>query len=71
MRTSLNRLFIVSVIACFPLAIMGRLRERTSPRGAIRLYYSAIIIFIIFLCLLAFYTYYRGGNFIKPIGTFY
>ncbi len=71
MRASLNRLFIVSVIACFPLAIMGKLRERSSPRTAIRFYYSAIIVFIIFLCLLALYTYSRGGNFIKVIGTFY
>ena len=71
MRATLNRLFIVSVIAFFPLALIGKLREKTSPSAAIRFYYSAIIVFIIFLCLLAFYTYSRGGNFIKPIGTFY
>jgi len=71
MRASLKHLFIVAVIGFFPLAVMGRVQQRDFLRRAVSLYYTSVIILIIFLCLLAFYTYDRGGNFIKATGTFY
>ncbi len=71
MHARLNRLFIVSCICFFPLAIMGRSKARTSVRSAVLYYQAAILVFAIFLVLLAFYTYDRGGNFVKPMGTFY
>ena len=71
MQTSLKRLAIVAFICFFPLAIIGMIQPRSSPQVAIKLYYASVYIFIIFLGFLAFYTYFEGGNFIKPIGTFY
>jgi hypothetical protein len=71
MRSSLRRLQIVALVSFFPLAIMGMIRQKDSLRAALRLYYTAILIFTVFLMLLAVYTYTRGGNFIPPIGTFY
>jgi hypothetical protein len=71
MQTALNRLFIVSCVCFFPLAILGRMKVKTSPRTAIRYYRASIMVFIIFLFFLAFYTYQQGGNFVKPMGTFY
>jgi hypothetical protein len=71
MQTSLKRLSIVAFICFFPLAIIGMLKERSDPQAAIRLYYISVYIFIVFLAFLALYTYFEGGNFIKPMGTFY
>ena len=71
MRASLRRLSIAAMICFFPLAIAGLVQEKKSLRLAIRLYYASVFIFIIFLCFLALYTYIRGGNFIRPLGTFY
>ena len=57
---------------CFlPLALVGVVRSRTSLREAVRLYYICIFIFLVFFLALALYTYWQGGNFIKPMGTFY
>ncbi|MCW3125282.1 MAG: hypothetical protein JWO03_940 [Bacteroidetes bacterium] len=71
MRSSLQRLKIVALVAFFPLAVLGMIREKTSLKTALRLYYISIFIFCIFMMLLALYTFTRGGNFIKPLGTFY
>ena len=71
MHALLRRLSIVAFVCFFPLAIIGLMKEKTSPRSAIRFYYASILVFIIFLACLAFYTYSQGGNFIKPMGTFY
>ncbi len=67
----MKRLFIVSLIAFFPLGIIGRAGERASLRRAVDYYYLSIFILIIFLFFLAVFTYSRGGNFIKATGTFY
>ena len=71
MQASVKRLSIIAFICFFPLAIIGMIKAKTSSRSAIKLYYSSILVFIIFLCFLALYTYSKGGNFIKPMGTFY
>ena len=71
MRDIMKRLFIVSCVCFFPLALAGRAKIKTSPRTALRYYRAAILIFIVFLVFLALYTFVRGGNFIKPMGTFY
>ena len=71
MHASLRRLSIAALICFFPLGIAGLVQERKAPRTAIRLYYAAVLIFAVFLCFLAAYTYIRGGNFIAPLGTFY
>lgn len=71
MQTSLRRLSIVAFICFFPLAIAGMVKQRSSPQTAVKLYYASILIMAFFLVCLAVYTYYRGGNFIKPLGTFY
>jgi hypothetical protein len=66
-----RRISIVAMVCFFPLAIVGLMREKTNPQSAIRLYQWSIMIMAIFLFFLAFYTYDRGGNFVKPMGTFY
>lgn len=71
MQTSLRRLSIVAFICFFPLAIVGMVKQRSSPQSAVKLYYASILIMVVFLVCLAFYTYGKGGNFIKVIGTFY
>jgi hypothetical protein len=71
MEVSLKRISIVALICFFPLAIVGMARQRTSPESALRLYKICIVVMVIFLFFLAFYTYDRGGNFVKPMGTFY
>ena len=71
MEVSIKRLSIVAFICFFPLAIVGMARQKSSPESAIKLYKMSIIIMVIFLFFLAFYTYDRGGNFIKPMGTFF
>jgi hypothetical protein len=71
MQTSVRRLAVVAFICFFPLAIVGLIKERTSTRDAIKLYQISIMICVVFFVLLAFYTYLKGGNFIKPMGTFY
>jgi hypothetical protein len=71
MQTSLKRLSIVAFVCFFPLAIIGMSKQRSSPQLAIKMYYASVYIFITFLGLLALYTYFEGGNFIKPMGTFY
>lgn len=71
MQSSLKRLSIVAFICFFPLAIAGMLQVKTNPRKAIKYYYISILIFLVFWCFMALYTYGRGGNFIKPIGSFY
>ena len=71
MQAMLRRLSIVAMICFFPLAIIGIMKEKRSPRAAIKYYYASILFFLIFLFFLAFYTYSQGGSFIKPMGTFY
>jgi hypothetical protein len=71
MHASLRRLSIVAMVCFFPLAIIGLMQEKKSPRSAIRMYICCVMVFIVFLLFLGFYTYDRGGNFIKPMGTFY
>ena len=71
MHILLRRLSIVAFVCFFPLEIIGLMREKRSPRSAIQCYYVSILLFILFLGCLAFYTYTQGGNFIKPMGTFY
>ena len=71
MQALLRRLSIVAMICFFPLAIIGIMKEKATPRTAILYYYISILIFLGFLFCLAFYTYSQGGNFIKPMGTFY
>ncbi len=71
MQDSLKRLSRVALFCFFPLAIIGMQKQKSSPRKAIKFYYLSILIFIIFLCFLSFYTYSKGGTFIKAIGTFY
>lgn len=71
MRKAVNRLFIVAIVCFFPLAIAGRMQEKTSLHKALRAYQAAIFLFSVFLICLAIYTYGKGGNFIKPMGTFY
>ena len=71
MQTSLRRLSIVALICFFPLAIIGMLKQRSSPQTALKLYYASIMILVVFLVCLSIYTYGRGGNFIRPLGTFY
>jgi membrane-bound acyltransferase YfiQ involved in biofilm formation len=65
MQTSVRRLAVVAFICFFPLAIVGLIKERTSTRDAIKLYQISIMICVVFFVLL------KGGNFIKPMGTFY
>ena len=71
MQTSLRRLSIVAFICFFPVAIIGMVKQRSSPQDAVKYYYASVLIMTVFLVCLALYTYSRGGNFIKPIGTFY
>lgn len=67
----MNRLFIVSLICFFPMAILGRMKEKTAPEEALKYYRASIMVFTVFLVCLAMYVYQQGGNFVKPMGTFY
>jgi TRAP-type mannitol/chloroaromatic compound transport system permease small subunit len=71
MRLSLYRLSILALICCLPLAIAGMMRMTIDKRTAIVFFKISVYFFMAFLCLLAVYTYGKGGHFIKPMGTFY